>query len=119
MWIRALVAIIWPTMVYASHTYCYIPLSLVYHLVDLQVDPNPPCALGFESRVSLSAGWRQNLSGAPLREPRQAMAGMDEPDDAAKGSPMDAESTDAAVTDEVEPTTTSATDSGVDDKGEP
>jgi hypothetical protein len=47
------------------------------------------------------------------------MTGMDEPDDAAKGSPMDAESTDAAVTDEVEPTTTSATDCGVDDKGEP
>jgi hypothetical protein len=83
----------------------------------------PP--LGFESRVSLSAGWRQKLSGAPLREPRQAMAGMDEPDDAAKGSPMrdgrrvDARRT-AAVTDEVEPTTTSgsASDSGVDDKGE-
>lgn len=46
------------------------------------------------------------------------MENTDELDDANEGLPMDVESTDAAVADEVEPTTISAAGIGVNDKGE-
>ena len=62
--------------------------------------------------------WWQNLSGAPRREPRQAMAGMDELSTATEGLAMDTESAGAAAADEVDTPTSSATDGGIDDRGE-
>jgi hypothetical protein len=47
------------------------------------------------------------------------MVNPDEPAAAAEGLPMDTESAGAAAADEVDTTTSSATDGGIDDRGEP
>ena len=59
----------------------------------------------------------QNLSSAPRREPRQAMAGMDELSTATEGLAMDTETASSRSAPESASPTTWATDTGVDDKG--
>ena len=63
--------------------------------------------------------WAQKLSGGPLREARQAMAGTDELSAATEGLSMGNESASSSSTAGSAPPTTLAADTGLNDKGEP